>query len=276
MAAASAMSDAPLVCIRGLTKRYRRRASGRGATVDALAGVDLTIERGRAVALVGESGSGKSTLARCLAGQEEPTSGEICFDGALVWSLRGAARRAFRESVQLLFQDSAAALSPRLTASEIVSEPLEILGRGDRAQRRRRALELMETVGLSPAEAERRPLELSGGQRQRLAIARALAVKPRLLILDEAFTGLDASIQAQVAALLQDLRGREGLTYLFISHDLALMSVTADEVAIMFEGRIVERAEAARLFAAPAHPHTRALVAAVPSVPPLAEAAATS
>jgi ABC-type oligopeptide transport system ATPase subunit len=276
MAAASAMSDAPLVRIRGLTKRYRRRASGRGATVDALAGVDLTIERGRAVALVGESGSGKSTLARCLAGQEEPTSGEIRFDGALVWSLRGAARRAFRESVQLLFQDSAAALSPRLTASAIVSEPLEILGRGDRAQRRRRALELMETVGLSPAEAERRPLELSGGQRQRLAIARALAVKPRLLILDEAFTGLDASIQAQVAALLQDLRGREGLTYLFISHDLALMSVSADEVALMFEGRIVERAEAARLFAAPAHPHTRALVAAVPSVPPLAEAAATS
>jgi ABC-type glutathione transport system ATPase component len=270
------MSDEPLVQIRGLTKRYRRRASGRSAPVDALAGVDLTIERGRVVALVGESGSGKSTLARCLAGQEEPTSGEIRFDGALVPSLRGAALRAFRESVQLLFQDSAAALSPRLTASEIVSEPLEILGRGDRAQRRCRALELMETVGLSPAEAERRPLELSGGQRQRLAIARALAVKPRLLILDEAFAGLDASIQAQVAAVLHDLRGREGLTYLCISHDLALMSVFADEVAILFEGRVVERAEAARLFAAPAHPHTRALVAAVLSVPPLAEATATS
>ena len=186
------------------------------------------------------------------------------------------ALRAFRERVQLLFQDSAAALSPRLTASEIVSEPLEILGRGDAAQRRRRALELMETVGLSSAEADRRPLDLSGGQRQRLAIARALALKPRLLILDEAFAGLDASIQAQVAAVLQDLRRREGLTYLCISHDLALMSVFADEVAILFEGRIVERAEAARLFAAPAHPHTRALVAAVLSVPPLAEATATS
>jgi peptide/nickel transport system ATP-binding protein len=270
------MSDEPLVHIRGLTKRYRRRASGRAAPVDALAGASLTIERGRIVALVGESGSGKSTLARCLAGQEEPTSGEIRFDGALVPSLRGAARRTFRESVQLLFQDSASALSPRLTASEIVSEPLEILGRGDRSQRRRRALELMETVGLSPEEAERRPLELSGGQRQRLAIARALAVKPRLLILDEAFAGLDASIQAQVAAVLQDLRAREGLTYLCISHDLALMSVFADEVAILFEGRVVERAEAARLFAAPAHPHTRALVAAVLSVPPLAEATATS
>jgi ABC-type oligopeptide transport system ATPase subunit len=133
----------------------------------------------------------------------------------------------------------------------------------------------MEMVGLSSAEAERRPLELSGGQRQRLAIARALAVKPRLLILDEAFTGLDASIQAQVAALLQDLRSREGLTYLCISHDLALMSVFAHEVAILFEGRVVERAEADQLFAAPTHPHTRALVAAVPSVPPLAEATAT-
>jgi peptide/nickel transport system ATP-binding protein len=131
-------------------------------------------------------------------------------------------------------------------------------------------------VGLAPALADRRPLDLSGGQRQRLAIARALAVKPRLLILDEAFAGLDASIQAQVAALLHDLRLREGLTYLCISHDLALMSVFADDVAIMFEGRIVERAEAARLFAAPAHPHTRALVAAVPSVPALAEGAATS
>ena len=275
MAAAIAMSDEPLVSIHGLTKRYRRRARGRSAPVDALAGADLTIERGRVVALVGESGSGKSTLARCLARLEEPTSGEIRFDGADVSSLRGTALRAFRESVQLLFQDSAAALSPRLTAAEIVSEPLEILGRGDRSQRRRRALELMETVGLSSAEAARRPLELSGGQRQRLAIARALAVKPRLLILDEAFTGLDASIQAQVAALLQDLRLREGLTYLCISHDLALMSVFADEVAILFEGRIVERAEAARLFAAPAHPHTRALVAAVLPVPPLADATAT-
>jgi ABC-type glutathione transport system ATPase component len=270
------MSDEPLVRIRGLTKRYQRRVGGRSAPVDALAGVDLTIERGTVVALVGESGSGKSTLARCLARLEEPTSGEIRFEGAEVASLAGAELRAFRERVQLLFQDSADALSPRLTACEIVSEPLEILGRGERSERRRRALELLETVGLSSAEADRRPLDLSGGQRQRLAIARALAVKPRLLILDEAFAGLDASIQAQVAAMLHDLRLREGLTYLCISHDLALMSVFADEVAILFEGRIVERAAAARLFDAPAHPHTRALVAAVLSPPPLADETATS
>ena len=269
------MSGGPLVQIRGLVKRYRRRVRGRSAPVEALAGVDLDLERGAVVALVGESGSGKSTLARCLAGMEVPTGGEVRFDGKDVSALAGAERRVFRESVQLLFQDSAAALSPRLTATEIVSEPLEILGRGDPGERRRRALELMETVGLSTGEAARRPLELSGGQRQRLAIARALAVKPRLLILDEAFTGLDASIQAQVAALLLDLRRREGLTYLCISHDLALMSVFADELAILFQGRIVERAEASRLFAAPTHPQTRALVAAVLTAPPLAEAAAT-
>jgi ABC-type glutathione transport system ATPase component len=270
------MSDEPLVRIRGLTKRYQRHAGGQSAPVDALAGASLDIERGAIVALVGESGSGKSTLARCLARLEEPTAGEIRFDGTDVSTLAGGALRAFRESVQLLFQDSAAALSPRLIAAEIVAEPLEILGRGGRKDRRRQAIALMETVGLTAEMADRRPLDLSGGQRQRLSIARALAVEPRLLILDEAFAGLDASIQAQVAALLHDLRRREGLTYLCISHDLALMSVFADEVAILFEGRIVERADAARLFTAPAHPHTRALVAAVPVVPPLAAAAATS
>jgi ABC-type oligopeptide transport system ATPase subunit len=268
------MSDEPFVLVRGLTKRYLRRTAGRSTAVDALSGVDLTIERGRVLALVGQSGSGKSTLARCLARLEEPTSGEIRFEGTDVSALAGAALRAFRERVQMLFQDSAAALSPRLTASQIVGEPLEILRRGDRRERRRRTFSLLEAVGLSSAEADRRPLELSGGQRQRLAIARALAVRPRLLILDEAFAGLDASIQAQVVALLQDLRAREGLTYLCISHDLALMSVFADEVAILYQGRVVERAEAARLFAAPVHPHTRALVAAVLPVPPLAEAAA--
>ncbi len=186
------MSEEPLVRIRGLTKRYRRHAGGRSAPVDALAGVDLSIERGTVVALVGQSGSGKSTLARCLARLEAPTAGEIRFEGTDVSTLAGDALRAFRESVQLLFQDSSAALSPRLTATEIVSEPLEILGRGGRAERRRHALLLMETVGLTSAVADRRPLDLSGGQRQRLAIARALAVKPRLLILDEAFAGLDA------------------------------------------------------------------------------------
>ncbi|HKC11125.1 MAG TPA: ABC transporter ATP-binding protein, partial [Vicinamibacteria bacterium] len=165
---------------------------------------------------------------------------------------------------------SATALDPRLRASDIVSEPLQVLGRGDRTQRRRRALELMEAVGLPAAGAERRPLELSGGQRQRLAIARALAVQPRLLILDEAFAGLDVSIQAQIAGLLQDLRRRHGLTYVYISHDLALMARLADEIAIMFEGRIVERGETARIVLDPRHPHTQGLLAAVSTLPPAA------
>jgi len=149
----------------------------------------------------------------------------------------------------------------------LVAEPLDILGRGDGRERRRSALELMETVGLPAAYAGRRPLELSGGQRQRLAIARALAVRPQLLILDEAFAGLDAPIQAQVASLLRELQGRQGLTYLYISHDLALMSLLADEVAIMFEGRIVEHGAVGRIFADPCHPHTRALIAAMPTLP---------
>ena len=261
-------AEAPLVDIRALTKRHVRRGRGsRPSTVDALAGVDLTIARGAIMALVGQSGSGKSTLARCLALLERPTSGEIRFEGEDVIRLGPAELRAYRERVQLVFQDSATAISPRLTAAEIVSEPLEILRRGDQAARRRRVRELMETVGLPASVEDRRPGALSGGQRQRLAIARALAVEPRLLILDEAFSGLDASIQAQIANLVLALRDDRGLTCLCISHDLALTSVVADEVAILFEGRVVERAPAARLFAAPEHPHTRALVAAVPRLP---------
>jgi ABC-type glutathione transport system ATPase component len=237
--------------------------------LEALRGVDLTLARGATLAVVGASGSGKSTLARCVARLEEPSGGEVWFEGVDLLSLSGRRLRPFRERLQLVLQDSAAALDPRLTAAEIVAEPLDILGRGGRRERRRRALELMETVGLGAAWSTRRPLDLSGGQRQSLAIARALAVGPQLLILDEAFAGLDASIQAQIAGLLGEVRERHGLTYLYISHDLALMSVLAEEVAVMFEGRIVERAPAARVFSEPRHPHTRALVAAVPSLAPL-------
>ena len=261
-------AEPALIRVCGLTKRYARRGERRGSPeVQALADVDLEVARGATLALVGQSGSGKSTLARCLARLEEPTSGQIWFEGVNLLALRGRRLRPFRERVQLILQDSATALDPRLTAAEIVAEPLDVLGRGDGRERRRCALELMETVGLPAAWAGRRPLELSGGQRQRLAIARALAVKPQLLILDEAFAGLDASIQAQVASLLQELQGRQGLTYLYISHDLALMSLLADEVAIMFEGRIVEHGAVGRIFADPCHPHTRALLATMPTLP---------
>lgn len=260
-------ADEPLVRVCGLTKRYPGRGWRRAPAVQALAGVDLEVARGADLALVGQSGSGKSTLARCLARLEEPTSGQIWFEGVDLLALRGRRLRPFRERIQLILQDSAAALDPRMRAVEIVAEPLEVLGRGGRQERRRCALELMEVVGLRAAWAERRPLDLSGGQRQRLAIARALAVKPQLLILDEAFAGLDASIQAQIAGLLGELQGRLGLTYLYVSHDLGLMSVLAEEVAIMLEGRIVERGAVSRIFADPRHAHTRALVAAVTSLP---------
>jgi peptide/nickel transport system ATP-binding protein len=261
------LGEEPLLRVRALRKDHRPR--GRRPGTGALAGVDLDVGGGAALALVGRSGAGKSTLVRCIARLEDPTGGTIVFEGADVLGLRGPALRAFRERVQLVLQDSAAALDPLLSAADIVAEPLDILGRGTRGGRARRARELMETVGLSPDWAGRRPAQLSGGQRQRLAIARALAVAPRLLILDEAFAGLDASVQARLAALLLDLRARHGLTLLFVSHDLALMAAVAEEAAVMEEGRIVERGPVHALFAAPAHSATRTLVDAVAPVPPL-------
>jgi ABC-type glutathione transport system ATPase component len=264
-------AEAPLLAVRTLCKRYVRRRDR--VAVEALRGVDLTLAAGAALALVGQSGSGKSTLARCVARLEEPSSGEVWFEGVNLLALEGRALRPFRERLQLVLQDSAAALDPRLTAAEIVAEPLDVVGRGGRRQRRQQALDLMETVGVPASAGSRRPRELSGGQRQRLALARALALRPRLLILDEAFAGLDASVQAQVAVLLEDLRARHGLTYLYVSHDLALVAALADEVAILFEGRVVEQGPAGRVFSDPRHPHTRALVSAA-AAPPIAAAGA--
>ena len=234
----------------------------------ALDGIDLDVGRGESLALVGRSGAGKSTLARCLARLEDPDAGEILFEGRDVARLRGGDLRAFRERVQLVLQDSAAALDPLFDARAIVAEPLEILGRGTRDERGRRALELLETVGLSSAHAGRRPRQLSGGQRQRLAIARALAVEPRVLILDEAFAGLDVTVQAGIVALLADLRSRGGLTLVSVSHDLALLATLADTVAVIDGGRVAERGPVAEILGAPRHPATRALVEAMVHLPP--------
>lgn len=258
-----------LLRVRGLSKRYARRAGRleRGPEVQVLDQVDLTVAAGSTMALVGESGSGKSTLARCLARLEEPDSGEISFEGQSLVGLSGQQLKAVRRQIQLIFQDPAMALNPGLSAAEIVEEPLLIMRRGGRQEQRRRALELMEQVSLPAAWGTRRPFELSGGQRQRLAIARALAVEPRLLILDEALSGLDLSIQAQIVNLLLDLQSRHPLTYLYVSHDLGLMGRIADEVAVLYRGRIVERGGIAAVLAAPQHPHTRALVAAIPALP---------
>jgi peptide/nickel transport system ATP-binding protein len=260
-------AEAPLLAVRGLTKTYVRRRGG--TVVEALRGVDLTLDAGATLALVGQSGSGKSTLARCVARLEEASAGEVWFEGVDLLTLDAPRLRPFRARLQLVLQDSAAALDPRLSAAEIVSEPLDIAGRGSSRERRREAMDLMEAVGLPAAWSARRPRELSGGQRQRLVLARALALRPRLLILDEAFAGLDASVQAQIAVLLEHLRARHGLAYLYISHDLALVAALADEVAILFEGRIVERGAPRAVFADPRHDHTRALAAAtLPSPAP--------
>jgi ABC-type dipeptide/oligopeptide/nickel transport system ATPase subunit len=226
--------------------------------VTALDGVDLTIAAGATLALVGESGSGKSTLARCLAGFEKPDAGGIQFPAR-------AGSPAWR--AQLVFQDAAGTLNPGMRAADIVAEPLLVAGGLDAAARRRRAEELLTTVGLPASAGYRLPHEFSGGQRQRLAIARALAVEPALLILDEALSGLDVAMQAQIANLLTEVQRRCGLAYLFITHDLPLACRLADEIAVMQAGRIVERAAPAALLAGPRHPHTRALIAAVPEVP---------
>lgn len=257
-----------LLRVKGLRKFYeqRRWLSRRRFVVPAVDGVDLTIARGTTLALVGESGSGKSTLARCLVRLEEPTAGEIWYDGKNLLLLSRAELRPIQGQIQLIFQDPAAALNPRLTALEIVVEPLLVQGRGTRRERRERGLALMEKVGLLSQWAERPAAEFSGGQRQRLAIARALALEPRLLILDEALSALDLSVQAQIVNLLLELQASRGLTYLYITHDLSLVGHLADEMAVMQRGRIVERASARELLRHPQHAHTRALVAAVPRV----------
>ena len=260
------MAEDALLGVRGLAKVYDRR---HGARVAALRGVDLSLARGRSLALVGRSGSGKSTLARCAARLEEPTAGEVWFEGVDVTRRHGRELREFRQGVQLVLQDAAAALDPRQDAAAIVREPLDALGRGTPRERAAQARALMERVGLPDDCAARRPRQLSGGQRQRLAIARALALRPRVMVLDEAFAGLDPSVQAQIAALLEDLRRAEGISYLHVSHDLALMAALADEVAVLCEGRVVESGGAADVLRAPQHAETLALVEAARALPPL-------
>jgi len=259
---------APLVHVHGLTKFYRSRRSifSRSISTKALDTVDLDIQAGSTLALIGESGSGKSTLARCLARLEKPDSGGIQFDGREISALQGAALFRFRREVQIVFQDPASALNPRFSCQEIIEEPMAIQHIGGRGERRGRSLELMKQVGLPASSCGKLPMDLSAGQRQRLAIARALALGPRLLILDEAFSGLDLSLKAQLVNLLIDLQKAAFITYLYISHDLDLVAHFADEVAVMHRGAIVEKAAAAHLFQNARHPYTCALLESIPCV----------
>jgi len=254
------MSD--LLRVEGLTKHFPAR--GGGGTVQAVNDVNFAIAPGETLGVVGESGCGKSTLGRTVLRLIEPTAGAILFEGEDLRALDARSLRARRRQMQMIFQDPFASLDPRLNVAAIVAEPLVIHGVGDRAERRRVVAELLETVGLDHDAARRYPHEFSGGQRQRIGIARAVALRPRLIIADEPVSALDVSIQSQILNLLVELRRRFGLAYMFISHDLAVVEHMSDKVAVMYLGRIVEAATADDLFARPSHPYTEALISAVP------------
>lgn len=255
----------PLLRVENLVKRYtRRKLAGAREEVQALDGVSFSVLPGTTLAVVGESGSGKSTLAFCVACLENPTSGRIWFEGKEIVGLGETARRAIRRQIQLIFQDPANSFNPKWTVLEILTEPLLLLGNFSRDEMRLRAHALLAQVGLSPDMEARLAAELSGGQRQRLAIARALTLEPKLLILDEALSALDCSVQAQIANLLVELQSSLGTTYLFISHDLAMAAHLADEVAAMSRGRIVEQGPPGKILKQPQSEVTRKLLAAVP------------
>jgi ABC-type glutathione transport system ATPase component len=261
-------SHEPLLCAEHLSMNHvqRHAVTNVNRILQAFTDVNLTIYPCTTVALVGESGAGKSSLARCLALLEKPAEGEIWFEGVNLLALDGRALFPIRRKVQMIFQDPTSALNPRLTAGEIIAEPLLIQGQGTKAQQRVRALELMEQVGLLRQWEGKTALEFSGGQRQRLAIARALILEPKLLILDEALSSLDIANQDMILKLLIDIQAAHSLTYLHISHDLRLVSRFAEVVAVMHAGKIVEQGRASNVFAEPQHPYTQELLAAMPSL----------
>lgn len=258
----------PLLLVSGLSKQYvqQHTFSRSEFTVNAFEDVDLTLFRGKTLALVGESGAGKSSLARCIALLERPTAGKMELEGTDLLALNRESLYPVRRRIQMIFQDPTSALNPGLSACELVMEPLEIQREGTKLERRERALQLMEQVGLDPNWARKLPPEFSGGQRQRLAIARALALRPSVLILDEVLSNLDAWKQALILKLLGDLQVSHALGYLHISHDLRLVSQFADEVAVMYQGRIVEQKKTRELFSSPEHSYTRELLSTVRSV----------
>ncbi|MBE0011390.1 MULTISPECIES: dipeptide ABC transporter ATP-binding protein [unclassified Arthrobacter] len=260
--AAAATAGRNIVEIRDLTKVYKRRGSSEDFY--AAKNVTLDVPRGQTVAIVGESGSGKTTTARMLLKLIEPTSGSMTFDGMDVGTLDKAQLADFRQRVQPIFQDPYSSLNPMFTIERIVEEPLNAYKRGSKSERRARVRELMDQVSLPQAALRRYPSELSGGQRQRVAIARALALKPELIICDEPVSALDVLVQAQILKLLGDLQAELGLSYLFISHDLAVVRLISDYVCVMKDGELVEAASSEEVFQNPRHPYTRKLLASIP------------
>jgi len=258
-----------LLEVEGLKKHFPLRAElwGRGAKagkVRAVDGVDLRIDAEEVLGVVGESGCGKSTLGRCIIRLVEPTEGRILFEGRDLASLKPAELRQARRDMQFVFQDPFGSLNPRRTIGDSIAYPLAVHGIGGPAERRAEVLRMLEVVGLSPKHLDRYPHEFSGGQRQRVGIARALVLKPKLVIADEPVSALDVSVQAQILNLMQDLKREFRLAYLFISHDLRVVRHISDRVAVMYLGRVVETGRKELIYSSPEHPYTRALLSAVP------------
>jgi oligopeptide/dipeptide ABC transporter ATP-binding protein len=257
----------PILQAQTLSKSFKVRSDtrfGRRQEVTVLDDISLEVQRGECFGLVGESGCGKSTLARCLLRLLEPSAGRTLFDGVDLSALDRDELRAIRRRMQFVFQDPYASLDPRMSAGAIVEEPLLVHGIGDREERRRTTLEMLADVGLTEEQAGRRPHAFSGGQRQRIGIARAFVLRPEVVILDEPISALDVSVQAQVLNLLRRLQEQLGLTYVFISHDLAVAEYFCDRVAVLYLGQIMELADRETLFRRPLHPYSVSLLSAVP------------
>ena len=243
-------------------KKYFSTSSGMLHAVDD---VSFQIERGKTLGIVGESGCGKSTIGRTILRLLEPTSGSVIFDGVDLTTLSKEELRIMRQKMQIIFQDPFSSLDPRMTVSQTIAEPLKLHGIiKDKKAREQRVLELMDTVGLAERLYDTYPHELDGGRRQRIGIARALAMKPKFIVCDEPVSALDVSIQAQILNLMEDIQDQEGLTYIFITHDLSVVNHFADDIAVMYMGRMVEKAPAEELFENPLHPYTQALLSAIP------------
>lgn len=256
----------PLLEVRGLTKHFpiTGKIGRKAGAVRAVDGVDLTVFAGETIGIVGESGCGKSTTGRCILRLIEPTDGQILFQGTDIRSLNAGEMRQMRKDMQIVFQDPFASLNPRKTIGEILMDPLIVHNIGTTAERRKMVEEMIEIVGLRKDHLKRYPHEFSGGQRQRIGIARALILRPKLIVADEPVSALDVSIQAQVLNLMMDLQKEFQLTYLFISHDLSVVRHISDRVAVMYLGKIIEIADKEQLYARPEHPYTKALLSAVP------------
>ena len=261
-----------MVEVRNLKKYFSARKSGfleKPSLIRAVDDIDFTISRGTTLGMVGESGSGKTTAARCILRLLEPDHGEVILDGTPVMSLEKGDLRAFRKNMQIVFQDPFGSLNPRMTVGKIVTEPLRIHTPMGNREARGRTQELLDLVGLQPEHIDRYPHEFSGGQRQRIGIARAIALNPKFIILDEPVSALDMSIQGQILNLLADLQERFGLTYLIVAHDLAVVEHISDRIVVMYLGRIVEENSKKGLYSRPLHPYTRCLLQSIPEKNPV-------